>query len=302
MTSDQGTLEGLNEWTVAWQVPEGLDLRDRPPVSDYEASESDIETFQRDGVVVLRGAFANWVEPLRRGLERNLADPESYAFPCESTEEGAPGRFFDSYCNWLLIPEYRDYVLTSCAASMAGRFMGANSVQFFHDHVFVKEPGTRTATPWHQDLPYYCVDGFQTVSMYVSLDHVPEETAVRFAAGSHRWGKLFYPRVFLDGTDFNVEDTDLVPIPDIDGHPDEFDIRCWALAPGDAVLFDFRTLHGSTDAPVESRRRAFSTRWLGDDVRYLARPGETSPPYGDMGLESGARMREDWFPVLWRCG
>ena len=80
------------------------------------------------------------------------------------------------------------------------------------------------------------------------------------------------------------------------------DIRCWALAPGDAVLFDFRTLHGSTDAPVESRRRAFSTRWLGDDVRYLARPGETSPPYGDMGLESGARMREDWFPVLWQCG
>jgi hypothetical protein len=61
-------------------------------------------------------------------------------------------------------------------------------------------------------------------------------------------------------------------------------------------------VHGSTDAPVEARRRAFSTRWLGDDVRYLARPGETSPPYRDMGLESGAPMREDWFPVLWRRG
>ena len=43
-----------------------------------------------------------------------------------------------------------------------------------------KEPGTQRATPWHQDLPYYCVDGAQTVSLYVSLDEVPAEIAVRF--------------------------------------------------------------------------------------------------------------------------
>jgi hypothetical protein len=51
---------------------------------------------------------------------------------------------------------------------------------------------------------------------------------------------------------------------------------------------------------VHKLRRAFSTRWLGDDVTYCERPGETSPPYTDHGMRHGEPMREDWFPVLWR--
>ena len=296
MTDEKGT--GNNDWTVPWQTGAGIE----PPASvpEYEASEGDIETFRRDGVVRLKGVFADWVAPLRRGLERNLADPAAYAFPCESTGDGEAGRFFDSYCNWQRIREYKDYVFGSRAASMAGQFMGSERAQFFHEHAFVKEPGTQRATPWHQDLPYYCVDGRRTVSIYVSLDRAPAEVAVRFVAGSHRWGKLFYPRVFLGGQAFNLEDPALEPVPDIDARPGDFTLRSWALEPGDAVLFDFRTLHGTTDAPLRHRRRAFSTRWLGDDVRYCERPGETSPPYPDIGLKSGEPLREDWFPVLWR--
>ena len=43
-------------------------------------------------------------------------------------------------------------------------------------------------------------------------------------------------------------------------------------------------------------------RWLGDDARYAARPGVTSPPYPGIGLKDGAPLREDWFPVVWRQG
>ena len=74
----------------------------------------------------------------------------------------------------------------------------------------------------------------------------------------------------------------------------------WSLQPGDVVVFDFRTLHGTGAAEVKTPRRAFSTRWLGDDVTYCERPGETSPPYRDHGMQHGDPMREDWFPVLWR--
>ena len=70
--------------------------------------------------------------------------------------------------------------------------------------------------------------------------------------------------------------------------------------PGDTVLFHFETLHGTGAATMKTGRRAFSTRWLGDDMRYLDRPGETSPPYVDHDMQSGDVMREDWFPVLWR--
>ena len=163
-----------------------------------------------------------------------------------------------------------------------------------------KEPRTQRATPWHQDLPYYCVDGTQTVSLYVSLDEVPTEVAVRFVRGSHRWGRLFYPRVFLDGADFNTTDAGLEAVPDVDAHPQDYDILAWDLEPGDVIAFDFRTLHGTTADKVQGRRRALSTRWLGDDVTYCRRPGETSPPFPDIGLKDGDRVREDWFPVVWQ--
>ncbi len=294
--------EGFNRMTVDWRP--GPDLAEalarRAPPAAMALDPATLESYRRDGVVLLRGAFADWVEPLRAGLERNLAAPEAYAFPCESNPSGAPGRFFDSYCNWHRIPEYRDFVLGSPAAALAGQLMGARRAQFFHEHCFLKEPGTSRATPWHQDMPYYCVEGTQTASVYVALDAMTEEVAVRFVAGSHRWGKVFYPRVFLDGADFNTEDASMSPVPDIAAGDATYDLRGWDLEPGDTVVFDFRTLHGTGSGLVKDRRRAFSTRWLGDDVVYCIRPGEMSPPLGDIGLKPGDPMPEDCFPVLWR--
>jgi len=295
-----GVEKGYNDATVNGQGS-GVSI-DAARIPQFIANQSDIDDYQRDGVVLLKGAFIDWVDVLRGGLQRNLDNPQQFAFPCESNPQGEPGRFFDSYCNWQLIPEYLDFVSHSCAASMAGQFMGATRAQFFHEHAFIKTPGTQRATPWHQDLSYYCVDGIQTASVYVSLDHADADVAVRFVKGSHRWNKLFYPRVFLDGTDF--EDSSLDPgmesVPEIDTNPDDYDITSWSLDPGDTIIFDFRTLHGTGDAEIKSLRRAFSTRWIGDDVRYCERIGETSPPYTNHGMKPGDRMREDWFPVLWQ--
>jgi ectoine hydroxylase-related dioxygenase (phytanoyl-CoA dioxygenase family) len=292
----------FNASTVDWRKP-GVEI-DASRLPQFDAAAADIAAFQRDGVVLLRGLFADWVDTLRAGLRRNLDDPQRFAFPCESNPAGEPGRFFDSYCNWQLIPEYLDYLSNSCAASLAGQFMAGATAQFFHEHAFMKAPGTQRATPWHQDLPYYCVDGASTASVYVSLDHADADVAVRFVRGSHRWQRLFYPRVFEDGSNFNDDQagTGMEPAPDIDAEAQAYDIAAWPLAPGDTILFDFRTLHGTGNAPVKSMRRAFSTRWLGDDVTYCERPGETSPPYRDHGMRHGERMREDWFPVLWRRG
>ena len=71
------------------------------------------------------------------------------------------------------------------------------------------------------------------------------------------------------------------------------------MQPGDAILFDFRTVHGARGNPAATRRRALSLRWVGDDARYAERPGRTSPPYPGHAMQAGQRLREDWFPVLW---
>ncbi|HJU49116.1 MAG TPA: phytanoyl-CoA dioxygenase, partial [Pseudogulbenkiania sp.] len=60
--------------------------------------QEEITTFQRDGAIVLRGAFRDWVEPLRDGFEQVLAEPGPYAI--ENVGQGESGRFFEDYCNW----------------------------------------------------------------------------------------------------------------------------------------------------------------------------------------------------------
>ena len=73
--------------------------------------EKDIEAFQRDGAVCLRGVFKDWVAAMAAGIERNMAEPGPYA--SENFTTGDTGRFFDDYCNWERIPEFRDMVLKS---------------------------------------------------------------------------------------------------------------------------------------------------------------------------------------------
>ena len=126
-----------------------------------------IDTYQREGVVLIKGLWADWVDVIRKGVERNMAEPGPYA--AENLKPGEGGRFFDDYCNWERIPEFADVIRNSAAAEVAAQLMGSDTVQMFHDHVLVKEPGTSKPTPWHQDGPYYFVEGSQNVSFWSRL-------------------------------------------------------------------------------------------------------------------------------------
>ncbi|MEO0503806.1 MAG: phytanoyl-CoA dioxygenase family protein, partial [Pseudomonadota bacterium] len=155
-----------------------------------QVTEADIATYRADGVVLVRGLFADHVETLRAGVARNMAAPGPYA--SNNDKPGETGRFFDDYCNWQRIPEFRAVIEGSDVAQVAGALMQSQHVQLFHDHVLVKEPGTSMATPWHQDAPYYFVQGGQSVSFWSPLDPVTTAT-LRCGAGSHLWPKDVVP-------------------------------------------------------------------------------------------------------------
>ena len=256
-----------------------------------------IEDFRRDGAICIKGAFGAWVAPLREGVAYNEAHPGTFA----ENADTSGGRFFGDYCNWQRIPQYEDFVRNSPAAAIAAQAMGSKTVRMFHEHVLIKEPGTAKQTPWHQDLPYYNVDGDQTVSIWLALDPVGKETCPQFVAGSHRWGRLFYPRLFTDSSNYDYAGEGFETVPDIDAHQADYEILSWDLAPGDAVLFSFKTLHGAPPNLSSNRRRGFSTRWVGDDATYAVRPGTTSPPWMDIGLAHGDPLDEAHFPVIWRA-
>lgn len=255
-----------------------------------------VEQFREDGVTVLRGAFAEWVDVLREGIDRNIREPAPDARYYESKDGG--GQFFTDYCNWQRIPEYRDFIFNSPAAEIAAELMNSSTIQLFHEHVLVKEAQGGIATPWHQDLPYYCVDGPKTASLWIPLDDIPQERTLEFVAGSHKWGKYYRPQRF-NGAPLNENDG-LDEIPDINANRDAYTILGWELVPGDAVAFDYRTIHGApANNSATEQRRAFSLRLLGDGATFARREGiVTSPPFPNLRLQNGDPLSPEEFPVL----
>ncbi len=158
-------------------------------------NKSDIQDFQNDGVVILRGVFNEWIDILTKGAEHHIGNPSESALIHKGGNY--EGKFLEDFCNWRRIPEYSDFVLNSPLAPIAAGLMESTSVQFFHDHFFYKEALSGTLTPWHQDLPYYCVSGHQTVSFWLPLEPREKSVSLKSLAVSIGLQKKFGPPAWL---------------------------------------------------------------------------------------------------------
>ena len=262
-------------------------------------TEQHISDFRRAGAICLRGLFEqHWLDSLADGVARNFENPGPYS--TVYTKPGEPGGFYDDYCNWQQIDQYRRFLQQSPAAEIAGKLMGSKTARIYHEHVLIKEPGTRQATPWHHDMPYYGVDGDQAVSLWLPLDPVPQEACPEFVAGSHHGATMYYPKLFLTSKNYGDGIAGFETIPDIDANREAYKLLSWKLNPGDCIAFHMRTIHGAPPTThIKTRRRGFSTRWIGDDARFAVRPWETSPPFPEVKLCHGDSMEHPSFPVLW---
>ncbi len=263
--------------------------------------DTEILDFWRDGAVKLSGLFAlPWIDKLRTGVEENFADPGPDA--CRYTKENDPGGFYDDYCNWTRIGPYSDFVRNSPAGEIAGRLLESSAVRIYHEHVLVKEPGTRQVTPWHQDLPYYGVEGNKLCSIWLPLDPVPLQACPQFIAGSHATGDRYVPKLFKDQQPYGDTITGYADIPDFEADRGSHRILSWDLQIGDCLVFHMATVHSAPGTvELKSRRRGFSTRWLGDDAVFAERPWPTSPPFRNLTLEPGDNMQHELFPVVWQA-
>jgi ectoine hydroxylase-related dioxygenase (phytanoyl-CoA dioxygenase family) len=267
--------------------------------SHYAVSAQDKAAFARDGAVCIRGLFsAQELALAARGIERNLAAPSANAKVASAADD--PGFFFQDFCNWERIPEYRELIFGSAAAAAAAQLMGASVVRLFHDHLLVKEPGTRQRTPWHQDQPYYNIDGQMSASMWLPIDPVARESSLEFVAGSHR-GPWLMPRAFLDNQARWFPDGSLTELPDVEANRAAYPIISWEIEPGDAVFFHMLALHGSAGVSGVNRRRVLSVRFIGDDIRHAPRRWKTSPHFPGLAetLPAGAEMAHPLFPIVW---
>ena len=258
-----------------------------------------VEAFRRDGAICVRGALTPAeVALLATGIDANLAAPSPRAIVASRPED--PGRFIEDFCCWQDNPAYREIALHSALPALAAALMGSAQVRLYHDHMLTKEPGTLQRTPWHQDQPYYNVQGLQNVSFWIPVDPVRRHSTLEFVAGSHR-GPWLMPRTFLTQQAKWFPEGSLAELPDIDGQREAHRILGWALEPGDLVAVHMLTLHAAGGVDGDRRQRVFSLRYLGEDMRHAPRAWKTSPDFPGLAarLPPGAPLDDPLFPLVW---
>jgi ectoine hydroxylase-related dioxygenase (phytanoyl-CoA dioxygenase family) len=261
------------------------------------APDAAVQDFARDGAVCLRGALsAEMIALLRQGIDANIAAPSPRAKVASRADD--PGRFVEDFCNWGENDAYRRVIFDSGLGEVAAGLMGSACARLYHDHMLTKEAGTQAPTPWHQDQPYYNIEGRQTVSFWIPVDPVSRASTLNFVAGSHL-GPWLMPRSFMDAQARWFPEGSLADLPDIEADRAAWPILGWALEPGDIVAFHMLTLHSSGGA--DRRRRVFSVRFLGDDATHAPRAWTTSPEFPGLEAElpAGAPMDHPLFPLVW---
>ena len=259
-----------------------------------------VERFRAEGVVVLRGLVTEpEIELLRRGIDAVVDHPSPRAKVASLPDD--PGFFIEDFCTWREHSEFEHFIRNTKLIGAAAQLMESRTVRLYHDHVLVKQAGTRQRTPWHQDQPYYDVEGRQNVSFWIPVDPVPAESSLEVVAGTHS-GPWLMPRTFRDNQAKWFPEGSLAELPDVDADRSAYPIRSWALAPGDVVAFHMLAVHGA--AGSANRRRVFSLRVLGDDMVYAPRRWVCSPDFAAVipptadERRAGQSLDGEWFPLL----
>ena len=102
-------------------------------------SQKQIKDYQNFGVIIVKDIFNEWIEPLRKGFQKVLDKPSKHG---RENVNDNQGRFFEDYCNWERIEEFKNCIFNSPAAEIVAEATSSKSSQIFHEHIFVKEPGT----------------------------------------------------------------------------------------------------------------------------------------------------------------
>jgi ectoine hydroxylase-related dioxygenase (phytanoyl-CoA dioxygenase family) len=262
-----------------------------------------VAAYRHDGAVCVRQLLSpDEVALLRDGIDANLAQPSPRAKV--ASRPGDPGFFIEDFCNWQHNEAYRRVIFDSPLAAAAAALTGSRTIRLYHDHMLTKEPGTRAPTPWHQDQPYYNIEGLLNCSMWIAVDPVRRHSTLEFVAGSHR-GPWLMPRTFMDNQAKWFPEGSLADLPDIDAmrrsSNDAPRILGWQIEPGDVVCFHMLALHAAGGVDGDRRRRVFSVRFIGDDIRHAPRRWATSPEFPGLAdaLPAGAPMQHALFPLLW---
>ena len=256
---------------------------------DYQISHEQHAVFERDGVL-----------PLESVIDGELLERLQVASERARDYEG--GFWYKIYL-WRFDPDFRDCCLASPLPRIAAQLLQTAKVNLLYDQLFVKPPRGEP-TPWHNDLPYWPVNGTSVMSIWLALGNVTlDNGGLEFIRGSHRWGRHFETFDYnADGSgygDMPDRNPETEPIPDFDAERDQHEILSWDLKSGDAVAFHALTVHhANRNATDGLPRKGYALRFTGNEIRYRVAPAMNQYVLNPE-LDPGDVMDSEQYPVVY---
>lgn len=271
-----------------------------------EVTTEEIERFWAEGVVhlpaILDTSMLTALEPaideiLTGSTVANLSQMSDQLTGEESDTANARGQFRSGVDHWLVDERFAHFACDGPLPEIVAGLLGSHTIHLYEDSLLVKEPGTIERTAFHTDLSYFQVDGDLICTTWVPFDPAgPENGAVTYVRGSHRWKREFRPNFFV--TDDPIPGTEGELIGDIATHHagELIEVRS---VPGDVVVHHARTVHGaSANSSTTTRRRALSVRYCGDGTIVKFREGAPRKAFHDSWVEGGG-IGHELCPLVW---
>ena len=257
----------------------------------YQVSDATKTAFTKDGVVCLRRMLdEHQLGHLRSVIDRNMHHQnETYA-------KSRPDEwYFHHIYVWQRAPELAEFCFASALPQAASHLLDSDKLNLIHDQIFVKTEADSERTEWHNDQPYWPVQG-SVISIWLAVAEVTDQTGrLEFIRGSHRWGRWFARSgEILPGDTGNPG---FEQPHDFETERDTHEILSWDLAPGDAVAFHGLIVHGAHEYRSNVMRRAYAARYAGKDATYSDEAG-AAPHYCNPELSEGQLLDSKKFPVV----
>ena len=229
--------------------------------------------------------------------DRVLADKTARPLR-EPADPNRQGMFFYDAAGWRKHGAIRDVAFDSGLPELIAGLLRSERLNFWEDTTFVKRPGTRQKTAFHQDKAYFQISGDQCVIVWIPLDPTSMNNGtMQYVRGSHMTGKIYAPNVLFAQT--FAANAQGERLPDIEASPEDYDIVSYDTQPGDVIVHHVHTVHGSGGNMSWNDRRAMSFRYCGDDIRYKDVKGAIRQMGITHNLNDGDMLETSDYPLVW---
>jgi ectoine hydroxylase-related dioxygenase (phytanoyl-CoA dioxygenase family) len=188
---------------------------------------------------------------------------------------------------WEDWPEVRALSFDQRVAGLAAALIGATRLRLWHDQALYKEPGGRD-TDAHQDHPYWPIADDRTLTAWIPLMDVDDETGcMGYVPGSHR-GPREYVNIFTDpgsGTKLLEQFAPVAPI----------FVPCEA---GDVIFHHGSTAHLARPNRSSGMRRVHTAIYFADGAVRSGTPSH-HPSVDRANIAVGAVIDSGVTPIAW---